>query len=211
MHIKLTNGIPEMYSIGQLRRDNPQTSFPKRPGDELLAEWGVYPCVQQDQPDYDRLTEKVSEGPIEQIDGVWTWTWRVEDKPLTLDQAQFVLAEWINQLTYQVEWKYPRVIQKGWDEEEEMALAYKAETETPEQLAILTDLASRKNRTVDEHVDRVLYLAGSFHMIRRVVHELWLATDGALEAAQSASEYPDILRSAKQQAAPMAEQHGLNV
>ena len=81
MHIKLTKGIPEIYTIRQLRRDNPQTSFPKRPGDELLAEWGVYPCGQQNQPTYDRLTEKVREGPIEQIDGVWTKTWAVEQLP----------------------------------------------------------------------------------------------------------------------------------
>jgi len=81
MHIKLTNGTPEIYSIGQLRRDNPQTSFPKHPSDELLAKWNVYPYVQQDQPAYDRLTEKLSEGPIEQIDGVWTKTWTVEQLP----------------------------------------------------------------------------------------------------------------------------------
>ena len=81
MFIRLTNGKPETYTIGQLRRDNPQTSFPKHPSDELLAEWNVYSCVQQDLPAYDHLTEKVSEGPIEQINGVWTRTWAVEQLP----------------------------------------------------------------------------------------------------------------------------------
>jgi len=81
MHIKLTNGTPEIYSIGQLRRDNPQTSFPKQPSDELLAEWDVYPYVMAAKPDHDPLTEKVSQGPIEQIDGVWTKTWSVEQLP----------------------------------------------------------------------------------------------------------------------------------
>jgi hypothetical protein len=42
-HLKITNGQPETYSIGQLRRDNPNTSFPKVPSDALLADWGVYP------------------------------------------------------------------------------------------------------------------------------------------------------------------------
>lgn len=33
------------YSIGDLRKDNPQTSFPKNPSDELLASYNVFPVV----------------------------------------------------------------------------------------------------------------------------------------------------------------------
>ena len=45
MYVKANNGVAEIYpySIGLLRKDNPNTSFPKNPSDELLAEWGVFP------------------------------------------------------------------------------------------------------------------------------------------------------------------------
>jgi len=80
MYIKLTNGIPENYSIGQLRRDNPQTSFPKNPSDSLLAEWNIFPLSKTDNPAYDGLTQTVKEDTPVQIDGVWTQQWVVENK-----------------------------------------------------------------------------------------------------------------------------------
>jgi len=44
MYVKVNNQAVEKfpYSIGDLRRDNPNTSFPKNPSQDLLAEWGVY-------------------------------------------------------------------------------------------------------------------------------------------------------------------------
>ena len=48
MHIKLTNDTPSKYTLGQLHRANPHTSFPKIISDELLASYDVYPYVIQD-------------------------------------------------------------------------------------------------------------------------------------------------------------------
>jgi hypothetical protein len=42
MLVKVTDGVPTPYSYTQLRRDNPQVSFPKEPPPELLKEYGVY-------------------------------------------------------------------------------------------------------------------------------------------------------------------------
>jgi hypothetical protein len=42
MNIKLINNIPEKYTIGQLRRDNPQVSFPQEIPEGTLAEYDVY-------------------------------------------------------------------------------------------------------------------------------------------------------------------------
>jgi hypothetical protein len=82
MHLKLTNGQPEKYSIGQLRRDNPNMSFPENPTDQLLAEWGVYPYTVPDRPDYDPLVQNCVEGSFEQdIGGNWVLPWVVENKP----------------------------------------------------------------------------------------------------------------------------------
>jgi hypothetical protein len=77
MHIKLTNGIPEKYTIGQLRRDNPQVSFPKNPTDELLASYNVFPLTPADQPAYDQATHRIEEGTPVLVDGAWTQAWDV--------------------------------------------------------------------------------------------------------------------------------------
>ena len=77
MHIKLTNSTPENYSIGQLRRDNPQVSFPKNIPDDTLAEYYVYPLTPADQPTYDSSTHRIEEGTPVLVDGVWTQVWNV--------------------------------------------------------------------------------------------------------------------------------------
>lgn len=58
MYIKLTNGTPTTYTIGQLRKDNPNTSFPKNIPDELLAEFGVYPATVAEVPTFTDRTQK---------------------------------------------------------------------------------------------------------------------------------------------------------
>ena len=83
MHIKLTNGQPEIYSIVQLRRDNPQTSFPKNPSEELLATFGVYPYLQEQRPDYDSQTATLILGDFVQNGaGGWVQPYVVEELPL---------------------------------------------------------------------------------------------------------------------------------
>lgn len=82
-YLKLTNGVPETYSIGQLRRDNPQVSFPKSPSDSLLADWDVYPYTVDDQPTYDSLTQRlVAGGFVQDAQGAWSQPWTVEQQPL---------------------------------------------------------------------------------------------------------------------------------
>ena len=76
MYIKLNNGVIEKYpySIGELRRGNSQISFPANPTEALLAEFGMFPVTQTDQPvvDYKQIVKE--ENP-EQIDGKWTQKW----------------------------------------------------------------------------------------------------------------------------------------
>jgi hypothetical protein len=83
MYIKLTNGQPEIYTIGQLRRDNPNTSFPKNPSDKLLAKWGLYPYTRTERPvNNDPLTTKIVDGSFEQdSDGNWVLPYVVEQLP----------------------------------------------------------------------------------------------------------------------------------
>jgi hypothetical protein len=80
MHIKLTNGTPAKYTLGQLRRDNPQISFPKIIPDELLASYDVYPYVIQDV-EFDPVSQNKVEGQFVQVDGQWTLPLVAENKP----------------------------------------------------------------------------------------------------------------------------------
>lgn len=80
-YIKLANGQPETYSIGQLRRDNPNTSFPKSPSEALLASYDVYPYTVQDRPTVDYLTQTVTPAALTQVNGAWTQGWEVSNLP----------------------------------------------------------------------------------------------------------------------------------
>lgn len=80
-YIKLTNGIPEHYSIGKLRRDNPNISFPKHVPESLLAEYDVYPVVETPQPAFDPVTQTVSQADVPVLEGgQWVRKWTVADK-----------------------------------------------------------------------------------------------------------------------------------
>lgn len=83
MYVKVTNGQAEIYSIGQLRRDNPNTSFPKNPSESLLAEWGVYPCTVVDRPVYDTLVQYVEQDSPQLVNGIWAIAWLVKQRPLS--------------------------------------------------------------------------------------------------------------------------------
>tara|TARA_R110001599_G_scaffold348450_1_gene575729 strand:- start:46 stop:507 length:462 start_codon:yes stop_codon:yes gene_type:complete len=83
MYIKTTNGNVDTYpyNVGQLRRDNPNTSFPKKVPDEVLAEWGVYPVTVEDQPSYAKRTQLCTRNAQPVLTtGAWTVGWTVTDK-----------------------------------------------------------------------------------------------------------------------------------
>ena len=81
MYIKLNNGVPEKYTIGKLRKENPNVSFPKSISTETLNEYGVYAAVVSDQPAFTVGTQNctLNETPTLQ-DGTWTYDWTVTEK-----------------------------------------------------------------------------------------------------------------------------------
>lgn len=83
MYVKVTNGSVDTYpyNVGQLRRDNPNTSFPRTIPDEVLAEYGVYPVSVSDAPSYDIKTQNLVQDANPSLsDGVWTIGYTVESK-----------------------------------------------------------------------------------------------------------------------------------
>jgi len=80
MHVLVNNGNVENYpyTIGNLRRDNPNTSFPKKPSDALLEDFGMFRVAKVDRPAYDH-TKNIVEGTPVLTGGVWTQVWNVTD------------------------------------------------------------------------------------------------------------------------------------
>ena len=62
MYVKITNGAVAKYpySTGQLRRDNPNVSFPRNIPLEIMRRYGMRPVTTEAMPDYDPLTQKVT-------------------------------------------------------------------------------------------------------------------------------------------------------
>lgn len=67
------------YSIGDLRRDNPGTSFPAVPSPQTLAEWNVFPVIDSPMPAYDAVTQNCTQVNPTLLTGRWTVTWQVTD------------------------------------------------------------------------------------------------------------------------------------
>lgn len=80
MYILVKNGNIEKYpySIGQLKQDNPNTSFPATIPDATLAEFGVYSVVPADYPQVDYTKNVVEETP-NLLNGIWYQDYTVVD------------------------------------------------------------------------------------------------------------------------------------
>lgn len=80
MYLKLNNGVIEKYpyTIGDLRKDNPNTSFPKDIPPGTLQEFNVFPVVATERPQVS-YTQDVTEVDPVFYDGVWTQTWSVTE------------------------------------------------------------------------------------------------------------------------------------
>jgi hypothetical protein len=70
------------YTVGDLRRDNPNTSFPKHVPVDMLAAYGVYPVARVVVPQFDSLVQSlVSHATPTQDAGQWTLGYDVVQKP----------------------------------------------------------------------------------------------------------------------------------
>lgn len=78
MYVKVTNGVVEKveYTIGQLRKDNPGTSFPKTPSNATLAEWGMFPLKQTPAPSVDHTKNVTKKLPVKK-GNEWVQEWEV--------------------------------------------------------------------------------------------------------------------------------------
>lgn len=70
------------YSLALLRQDQSSTSFPAEMSNEELSQWGVLPVAAQDAPEYDRITETLSESDPVFDNGQWLQNWIVTEASL---------------------------------------------------------------------------------------------------------------------------------
>lgn len=94
MYVLAPNAVIEKYpySIGDLRRDNPQTSFPAQPNAALLAEYDVFPVISTDIPTVD-YTKAVTEVDPKLTKGKWVQTWLVTNRTAE-EIAQIEADQW---------------------------------------------------------------------------------------------------------------------
>lgn len=78
MYALIINGVVEKYpySIGELRKDNPQVSFPKFPSNKLLEEFNVFNVIEVSCPKVE-YNQNVAEVAPQNINGVWTQVWEI--------------------------------------------------------------------------------------------------------------------------------------
>lgn len=80
MYIKVTNGVAGYYTLRQLRKDNPNSSFPEEPTLALLSDWDVYPYTPANLPDYDMYTQVCDDLGLIKVGAVYSENYVVRDK-----------------------------------------------------------------------------------------------------------------------------------
>jgi hypothetical protein len=78
MYAKLNNGLIEKYpyTIGELRKDNPNTSFPSQISKETLTEYGVVEVQEVPAPQINHTQNLIESTPVFE-DNVWKQKWAV--------------------------------------------------------------------------------------------------------------------------------------
>lgn len=90
MYVKVTSGAVDQYpyTVGDLRRDNPNTSFPRQISSETLASYGVYEVTILDRPSYTERTQNLTQKTTPTLNGdTWELGWTVSDKTSVEAQA----------------------------------------------------------------------------------------------------------------------------
>lgn len=101
MYVKVTAGTPVLYSLWDLKKDNPNTSFPSKMSDKALEEWSVYLCVEGEVPIL-KECEEVVRTNITLSNGIWVQNFSKERWPL--DQAEQYTREKRNGLLSETDW-----------------------------------------------------------------------------------------------------------
>lgn len=103
MYVQLSDNKPSKfpYTLAELRRDNPGTSFPPVLPDSTLASFDVYEVVSTPAPACDSKTHTLKTW-VSQVDGAWLQTWEVQRLPV--ERASENIRARRNQLLVDCDW-----------------------------------------------------------------------------------------------------------
>jgi hypothetical protein len=111
MYVLAPNQTVEIfpYSIGDLRRDNRNTSFPGNPSEEMLASWNVFPVKDRPAPAFNPATENCNQVNPTLENGEWVMTWQVtpasaEEIAERLERKSAEVRQQRNQLLNNCDW-----------------------------------------------------------------------------------------------------------
>jgi hypothetical protein len=111
MYVLAPNQTVEIfpYSIGDLRRDNRNTSFPGNPSEEMLASWNVFPVKDRPAPAFNPATENCNQVNPTLENGEWVMTWQVtpasaEEIAKRLERKSAEVRQQRNQLLNNCDW-----------------------------------------------------------------------------------------------------------
>lgn len=112
MFVKTTNGQPSKYpfTLGEFRRENPNTSFAKIIPDATLAQYGVYRVQTATAPKFDNKTHSLVD-TVENVDGQWTQKW--VQKKLPEDRASRNVRAHRDTLLSETDWVVVMHTEKG--------------------------------------------------------------------------------------------------
>jgi len=104
MYVKITNGSVEQfpYTLGHLRRDNRNVSFPKQVTSEILAEYDVYPVTFLAKPDHDPLVQNLVQSQPSLSNGSWQVSYTVEN--MEQSDAEANVRDKRNRLLAETDW-----------------------------------------------------------------------------------------------------------
>jgi|TARA_R100000084_G_C4655411_1_gene152532 hypothetical protein len=82
MYVKLLNNTPNKfpYNLGELKKENPNTSFPNPMSNSTLADFDVYPVTPTTAPAFDNTTHRLRNW-VENTNQEWRQTWTIQQLP----------------------------------------------------------------------------------------------------------------------------------
>lgn len=82
MYVKLLNNTPNKfpYNLGELKKENPNTSFPDPMSNSTLADFDVYPVTPTTAPVFDNTTHRLRNW-VENTNQEWRQTWTIQQLP----------------------------------------------------------------------------------------------------------------------------------
>lgn len=89
MYVKVDEeGNAVEYTVQELKKDNPQVSFPSEISVNILAEYNVYSVVEQPKPDYNRRTHTINYTFIN-VENEWQKQWIITEKSIELIRQSY--------------------------------------------------------------------------------------------------------------------------